>query len=197
MAFRNGTLLALLCILVSACGSDEGAEIQADLAWRTTCDEAGGCLDSQHVILAIDGERSHRITCDINNAGEGAYVINFEAYKNESGDRDYGIGIRNAAFTENGGQITGTSCVLSMEEEGNTYEGKCGSQSPSEAQPCQINNIEISDSSDGPVISGDILCVGLPSSIAPLDATKHREVRNSNPSDDGPMTFRMTNCRGF
>ncbi len=186
------SLLPVALLLLAACG-DDPKPLQADLAWRVVCGGAQGCVNgTPRAILAIDGEKDHAIACDITDTGE-TYTLAFTATK--KGDAGYGLALRSASFPKAGGPVTGASCVVTMTEGVNAYEGSCSGASPSEAAPCQVTDLLVDDGEDGPEVTGTVFCDGLPLSSAPLDVDRKRDV--VGPTGSGPAGFRFVNCRGL
>lgn len=172
-----------------ACGSDEVSPLQADIAWRVRCQEAGGCVEkTKYEIIAIDGEKGHSVTCSVSKASDTSKTLAFQARKGT----EYGITVNTATFTGTGGGVTTSNCSLKLYEDGNEYAGACSGADPSPAVPCQIDGISIEDGEDGPYITGKVLCIGLPLTS---DVTRQREI--TGPSGSGPATFKFTNCRGL
>ncbi|MEM9190691.1 MAG: hypothetical protein AAGF12_16010 [Myxococcota bacterium] len=193
-------ILALLAPTLAACGDDD-TPVFADYFWRVRCDIAGGCPPDivDHEIIATNGQEGAAVQCDLTNFGD---TFNLNATATQG---DFGIAIRNASFPAAGGGVVGSSCTVTVTEQGNFYEGGCsaappsgectmapvGGVAPNCPSPCQLS-VQRMDEEMGPTIRASLFCAGLG-----LRADPSRVVEVNQPGDPTmPARLRIVNCPG-
>jgi hypothetical protein len=193
---RGIQLLVALAMLLAAfsasCNNSGNAGVYADLTWQVRCNVMRGCVAyPPRDILGFNNEHGHRILCSVVETADSR-TLSFSAYA-----RDYGIALFNARFSRAGGTPAGTGCVVSVQED-NTYEGACGGAPPTEAQPCQVTNVQFTRDAEGrSLVQGNIYCVNMSPRAVP---NIHRELTapGTDPSAaSSPMTFRFFDCSGY
>ncbi|QQR90544.1 MAG: hypothetical protein IPJ88_02020 [Myxococcales bacterium] len=151
MLFRSLCRTACL-VLLGACSS---SALKVDVSWftRKAC-ASTDCPESREIsVSSSDGEYS--VDCNL-SGGDGAQILDFQAYRVENNQIVYGMQLHNALIGSN--QFAGgSSCVFEVKED-NYYSGACGINPPSVEQPCQLTDLVLGDGS----VSGKILCRNLP-----------------------------------
>jgi len=174
------------------CG-DDPAPTFIDIRWQVRCQLSGGCVNiPDRDINNLDGEDGHRLACAVNRTADGNQILSFSAFKGT----EYGIELVGATFATGGGAIMGSGCLVSVLE-GNVHEGSCTSNVPTDVNPCQVNEIAITNEPDGPTVSGKIFCQQL-SALA--DRGIQREVTAPGTDPGAAMQgaeFRLVNCDGL
>jgi hypothetical protein len=210
----------LCLVLLAACGDPNAGALFADIQYRARCEETPHC--GAYVDRDVCGyNRSDACETDAPEAqlscsiieGEGTRTLSFSA----SQGGGFSLAVTGAVIPEAGGVAMGAGCSVSVVEGANSYRGDCGSSVPSEAQPCQITNVEFYDDEGNPTVEGEIFCQYLPNIsmpnfhvevTAPTDGspafssvTPPVEICNTYSPDFPPacrpLQFRFANCDGL
>src|SRR5690606_31964783 len=118
----------------------------ADIQYATRCEATLGCAGViDHDICGfdgaehcVDGEPSPSLSCTVIE-GDATRLIGFSAQQGEGAS----IAVTDLAVTVTGGSPSpGGACRVTVQEGASTYSGSCGAAAPSEAQPCQISDVQ-------------------------------------------------------
>ncbi len=188
-----------LVLLLAACG-DDGVGLFADARWQVRCprDLAGCSRDGENVdILQSDGEDGISIACTVDETDANRFVD----FNISDGRRRLSInGIQTGL---EGGAVTGTGCTVTVVDDSTTYVGRCGTNAPSEAQPCQISGLsfierrtgEGDEGEYGPEVVLNLTCQNITSAADPLRF--RRDVYRRNDMGTTPASVRLINCDGL
>ena len=173
----------------------------AAIQYATRCEATLGCAGPvNHDICGFDGaepceegEPSVSMSCTTVE-GDATRLISFSAQQGEG----YSIAVTNLAVSVSGGSPTpGGSCRVTVQEGASTYSGSCGGDAPSEAQPCQISNVEFYDDRGNPTVSARISCRFLASEASP-DLEIEVTDLGAGPGAAGTAgRIRIANCPGL
>ncbi len=204
-----GLALALTSMLVG-CGEDDPV-LFADIQFHTQCQRQSGCSNY----------RSH----DVNNLDdEGGFALSCNAETNSMAQRVVEFG----ATSPDGWKIEVSSLVLPLMEEvpispigmariqvtedDYVYVGQASANPPSAMLPCRLFEIMVSQTPDGPELTGKFICADI---TARQDAQIKRDVTAPSatitsmpPACDlqmppctvtasAPAYFRILNCPGL
>lgn len=188
----NKTLQAtalLACFLSTACASDDFATIFGDISWRVRCGNNPTCIESQaRELVGIDGEFDQVVSCTTTLISADRRNLSFVASLSTDTSIDLEV-----TFPAGGGDAIEGGCSVEIVET-NTFVGDCSAAAPTIAVPCQVTNLVVNDDGpDGPDISGNIFCDGIPRDG---DLTDTRDIASPSSSSE-PATFRFANCRGL
>lgn len=175
--------------LIAGCGNNAPAGVFADVQWQVRCDIMGMCTrpDSRDV-LGYDGEDGNDVSCTVVQDATSRTVT----FRAESDG--FSLAARNVVVPIAGGSGSGAGCRVTVEE-GNTYEGVCGGGTPSDAQPCQIRNVQFytDEVSGSAAMRGELRCEGIRATAAP---DLRREI--TAPGDAASyVQFTFYDCRGL
>lgn len=190
--FARALAPAFACALtlLGGCGDDE-SPVFLEMAWRVGCGSAIACVEGPaREVDNFDGSDGHNISCGLTKTSD-RQTLTFIVIKD-----DYRFEVRNAQILQGTSAVLGETCIMTIEEGGNTFTGNCGPEPPSAScvdndgnteceQPCQINNVSTNDG-----ISGRILCNGIP---LRSDRLVQRIVADPS-SDTEPVRFQVDNC---
>jgi hypothetical protein len=190
-------VLAIAAVVVSGCGDDKAPPF-ANMVWKLRCEDMGGCTGyprrdvNNYNGEAVTGSTTPlRISCEVQPRGATKEFF-FSVYEGST----YGMELRNASFTGNGGSVGG-SCLVRVLEGGNNWEAPCGSNDPSPAQPCKISGdfTIASTNPDAPGVLGRLQCVGLPLMGNPSTVRELTSADEVSPRE--PVVFNFQNCAGL
>jgi hypothetical protein len=188
-----------LVLLLAACG-DDGVGLFADAQWQVRCprDLAGCSRDGEDVdVFASAGDDGVTISCQVDESGDTRFV----RFNLAQGGRRLSIdGIETSA---SGGAVVGTGCTVTVVDDSTTYVGRCGTNPPSAAQPCQISGLSfVEDRVDdtdmgrfGPEVVMGLTCNSITSASDPIRF--RRDVYRSRTSGMTPANIRLINCDGL
>jgi hypothetical protein len=147
--------LILFCVVALpwwlACSEDDAAPLFFEIDYQVRC---GGCDpvtmdDEPRSVRALDGERGFSVECEA-ALQNGDRILSLSAMHAGSGASNYGIAIEGLNLEADD---PGESCVVTVTEGNNTYEGACSPGGPGDTGPCQVE-LDI----DGALVSGSVLC---------------------------------------
>ncbi len=191
--------LALVSLTVTSCGGGNGPRF-ADVAWQVRCPSmppAGysGCPQDSpgRDVSNVDGEAGHSVSCSVSSSGS-LKILSFRVYSGS----EYGIQVDGAAFDPSSGNLSGAGCTMRVLESGNSYQGTCGANPPTDAQQCQITGVSIMDAMSGPQVTGSILCRNIKAPVDPSMLVRDVTSGGTSPSARSqPFMFTLENCDGL
>lgn len=156
---------------------------------ESTCLGSGGLRDilGLNGDISCDGETPVVAICEATQKSDGGLILNLVA---SVGDV-FAFTLRGATVDSDGGMVTG-SCEITIIEDELSYGGslgRCGTEPPSDVQPCQITNVVVGDA-DGADLSFEVECLAL------LNDITERAFDVGGP-DGGPASVRFARCTGF
>ncbi len=183
-------LISVAGLVLLGCGSNDGP--RATVAWHVRCDISGGCINPEsRSIDGQDGSGGRDVTCSMATQGEDLRLT----WSVETSAGAF-LEIRDAVFSPGGGALTQNGCKVTVEDDGNLYEGNCGATEPSDSckdddpattclEPCQVFDL----TQNGGVVGGKLRCFDLPSRA---NALVTREL--TGPGGATPVTFSLSGC---
>jgi len=186
-----------LVLLLAACG-DDGVGLFADAQWQVRCprDLAGCSRDGENDdIFAAASDVT--VSCQVDESGDSRFV---RFNLSQGGQR---LSIDGIETGVSGGAVVGTGCTVTVVDDSNTYVGRCGTNAPSESQPCQISGLsfieERVEGTDmgqyGPEVVMRLTCNNITSASDPIRF--RRDVYRSRTSGTEPASIRVINCDGL
>ena len=183
-------------------GRDAGAgPLFADIQYATRCEATLGCAGTiDHDICGFDdaepceeGEPSPSLSCTVIE-GDATRVIHFNAQQGGGSS----IAVTDLAVIVTGGSPSlGGACHVTVQEGASTYSGSCGADAPSEAQPCQISDVEFLDDAGNPTVTARMLCQFLENEANPALEIEVTAI-GAGPTPAGtPARIRLANCAGM
>lgn len=165
-----------------ACGSSSPFEVS--LVYQLRCDVAGGCVQPpSRRLVGEDATPGFNLQCSVTRSGEQATLQALAFFGTE-----YGVEIERAAFDFDSGELARGDCRIQVQED-LSYQGACGPDTPSAAQPCRVGPIDLTEPG---LIRIPLLCIGLPAQSAP---NRVREV--TDPDDSGTAALlQYARCEG-
>lgn len=199
--------ISVVCMpLLASCGSSGSGRVFADAIWQARCPPTlMGCPSDgdPHDVFGFDGDdftsadgvATGTITarCSLTELSDGNATLSFTA---QVGGQ-YLVRVNGAVTNfETGGPVLGAGCSLQIVDDSVTYQGACGANAPSEAQPCQLGPIVIDpDAEDGRELRTTILCSSIVAPSAPT--VLQRDIERGRPEARGtPAPIRFINCGG-
>ena len=183
-------LVLLFGLMITSC-ADEG-QLGADALWQIRCPRGtAGCTTPGEAanVIAYTGTMGATVTCSVSELGNGDRLFNASIRANTT----QRLQIQNLPITESG-VVAGTSGIVVVEDEGNTFRANVGSSTPNETTACQIASIAPVDREEGPSAYFQLLCRGIFNPANP-DRTR-RDLAYPNDSDR-PAEITIFNCPGF
>ncbi len=186
-------LLALVALGSVSCGGD-GGTMFADARWQVRCppgfpmcSRAGEPVD----IFAYDGDEGVQVSCAANPAGD-SLIINFQVARGS----DPSFAVDGLVTGPDGGGVRGGACTVTVVDDGNTFQGACGPNPPSDAQPCQITSVAFDEEAEtgDPRITTRIFCSHIPAPANPMLIQRDVTLPMA-PSE--PATIAILNCDGI
>lgn len=186
-------LLALVALGSLSCDGG-GRKLFADARWQVRCppgfpmcSRAGDPVD----IFNFDGDEGAQISCAANPAGD-SLIINFRVARGT----DPSLAVDGLVTGPDGGGVRGGACTVTVVDDGNTYQGACGPNPPSEAQPCQISSVVFDEEPEtgDPRITTEIFCDHIASPSNPMLLQRNLTFPMSATE---PATVAILNCDGI
>ncbi|MBX3269611.1 MAG: hypothetical protein KF729_05090 [Sandaracinaceae bacterium] len=191
----------LLSFGLLACGDPNAGALFADIQYGTSCENTRGCTPAPNRdICGINNSdpcdatgTPATLSCTVAEVEGSTRTVSFSAMQGGG----FSISVRQAIIPFGGGSAGGGSCTVTITDGPNTHVGACGSSTPSEAQPCQISNVEFCDDAGNPTVRGNLRCQFLRNQANPtLELELH--ARGSDVMAlNSPGTFRLANCSGL
>lgn len=203
--------ISMLCMpLMASCGSSGSGRVFADAIWQARCPSTlMGCASDgdPHDVFGFDGDEFESVDgvttglltarCDLVELPDdsGNATLSFRAQV--GGANAYSVEVQNAVVNlETGGMLLGSGCFLRLLDDSVTYQGGCGANAPSEAQPCQLGPVTVDpNGEDGRELRTTILCEALPSPSGPTVFQRDLE-QGRDVSRGTPAPIRFINCGG-
>ena len=181
----------LLCFIalpgLLACSEEDPAPLFFKIDYQVACIdcEPRAMNDPARAIRGLDGERGFAVSCRARQQG-GDRIVTFSAVHRDTSNPSSNYGITIDQVNLDSGD-PGSSCLVSVIEGNNTYEGVCAEDEPDENAPCAVD-IEL----DGEVIQGSIYCARIPNRSTTM-ITRHVTA----PDEDAPADFEVQGCTGL
>jgi len=197
---RRSLVLAVLTLGMLGCGDPNAGALFADIQYGTDCDETRGCTpEPNRDICGINGGDpcaevggTAVLSCTVTEA-DGVRTLTFSA----SQGTGFSMSVRQAQIPVGGGSAGGGGCTVRVVDGANTFQGACGSATPSEAQPCQISNVRWYDDAGNPTVEGNIFCQSLQNQANPSVRIEVHAKGSDATSVMSPGSFRLANCDGL
>lgn len=189
-----------LVALLAGCGDPNAGALFADIQYATRCDLVGGCAGRvDHDICGFNGGDACEgvtgtavISCSVTET-DTTRTISFSATQGS----DFNISINRLTVPIGGGSSTGGDCSVTVREGANTYAGGCGGSTPSEAQPCQVTNVNFMDEMGNPEFEGNVFCQNLRNRATPGLQIEVTAIGAGPTPASSPARFRIANCDGL
>lgn len=203
MSRSFGSTMGLVVLLgLVGCGDPNAGALFADLQYATRCGISLGCPGPvDHDVCGFDGSDpctdgspEPSLSCSATEVEGATRTMTFSARHAGS---DFSLQVQNLTVPFTGGAATGGACRVTVVEGENTYAGACGGSAPSEAQPCQITEVEFSDDMGNPTFSGNIFCQFLANQASPALQIEVTTVGMGTVASSTPARFRFANCEGL
>lgn len=183
------------------CGDPNAGALFADIQYATDCEETRGCTPAPNrdICGINDGDPcpevggTAQLSCVVSESEGSTRTLSFSA----SQGSDFSIRVQLAAIPFAGGSAGGGSCSVTIVDGPNTHVGACGSGTPTEAQPCQISNVQFCDDLGNPTVRGNIYCQHLPNRANPLQRLEVHAKGSDATAVMSPGSFRLANCDGL
>lgn len=182
---------------VLGCGDGTTGTVFGDVQWQVQCPrDLAGCSrnGADNDVFDFDGNNGVRAECALTDLDDGNRALSFTVAK-----PGVSLSVQSAIVSPAGGVIVSPACRLTVTDDSVTYGGRmqggCGTNAPSDAQPCQLGPIVFEPNGEsGPEVRTSILCDNV---AAEVDPTRFiRNVRAPNRPND-PAPVRMINCQNF
>lgn len=167
-----------------------GARLFADVQYATRCDVTAGCVaPMNHDVCGfhagepcVDGSPAVTASCAVTGAGAGrAFTFTVAQGDGPSLSVD----------------LTGFPCTVRVVHNDDVFEGACGSEPPSTAQPCLLSDVVYYDDDGNPTIEGGIFCQGLSNQADPTLTIEVTAIGTGPGPASMPAHFRLANCAGL
>jgi len=201
---RTTLALVLVAFGAASCGGDGGG-VAVDAQYQVTCpiDTSGpacGSASDPVDVLGFDDEEVEgkgviTATCSAVDSADGSKNLRFSiGYGN-----DPLMTVRGLVISPDGGPVLGSSCVVEVRQDGNTFGGAtygaCGNVAPTDDQPCQFAPFTYDeDGESGPELVTTLLCRNLRAPAAPNDIVRDITFPMSRSM---PARIRLVDCEGF
>lgn len=208
----------------AGCGDSQGL-LFADIQYATRCEETLGCAGVEaHDVCGVNGGEpcegvtgTARISCSVQET-DTTRTINFSARQEIEGRERHSITVSRLQVPFDGGSASGGDCRVRIEVGANEYEGLCGASLPSEAQPCQVTDVQFRmDENGNDELEGHIFCqfleneaqpnlrievTAIGSSMRAFGGTPLMPICDTYPASSRPPActpgrFRIANCPGL
>lgn len=151
---RSTLWLLGLGVALFACTSDTTRVVYMDLSYQVRCLDCRPAApdESAHRIKAVEGEGGLALSCQVTQDGDTRRISFSSSFQGAGGNDKYVLRVDRA-------DLDGSSndpCLVHIEESGNTYEGACGSDDPSEDRPCKVE-LSVEDG----VVKGSLHCASI------------------------------------
>jgi hypothetical protein len=151
--------LSLLALAAAGCRSESDPPIYLDTDYQLRCIDCQPRTadEPERDVALLDGEEGWTVSCSISELSGRPAMTMTAVYQGEQRDETHGIRIKGAHIE---GDVT-DSCEVRVVEGANTYEGKCTSDEPTEAAPCQVKFRKKDN-----VVEGGVFCSKIPNTAS-------------------------------
>jgi len=194
------TMGLVLLLGIAGCGDPNAGALFAEIQYATRCEMTRGCPGVvDHDICGFnrsdpceEGMVEATLGCEATER-DGTRSLTFSARQGSN----VSLSVSGLVVPTNGGSAMGSSCRVTVREGANTYSGSCGGSAPSEAQPCQINEVEFFDDMGNPTFEARLFCQFLENQASPALAIEVTAVGAGPMPASTPARIRFANCTGL